>query len=122
MNSFFKKAAVVSSVAVTGLANQIVSAQAKCSVNGKEVDCAEIGGKVKEALGAIPAGNILASFVGLGVVVLAILLVIFWTMMLVHAINSKIENKLMWILAIVFTGLVGAGLYYFIVKRKYQEK
>lgn len=122
MNSFFKKAAIVSSVAVTGLANQIVSAQAKCSINGKEVDCAEMGGKVKEVLGAVPLGNILASFVGLAVVVLAVLLVIFWTMMLVHAINSKIENKLIWILAIVFTGLVGAGLYYFIVKRKYQEK
>ncbi|MBI5079051.1 hypothetical protein HZB06_00010 [Candidatus Wolfebacteria bacterium] len=54
------KSAIFSSL-VLGLAsvtNQVALAAAKCTVNGQEVDCAELGNKVKGILG----GELAASF------------------------------------------------------------
>jgi len=44
--------------------------------------------------------------------------------MLIHAVSKPIENKALWIIILVFTGVIGAIIYYFVVKRKFdlQEK
>jgi uncharacterized membrane-anchored protein len=53
--------------------------------------------------------------------VLAILAFVFWVIMLVDTIQRKFKNendKIVWILVIVLVGIVGAIIYYFIVKRE----
>jgi hypothetical protein len=81
-------------------------------INGRVVDCAELGKNMKGFLGF-----------GIGVVaflfVLGILCAIFWVWMLVHAVASDIKDKPLWIILILFTGLIGAVVYYFAVKRHY---
>jgi len=47
---------------------------------------------------------------------------IFWIMMLVHVAKYPVENKLMWIILMVFTGIIGALIYYFVVKRKFSNQ
>jgi len=53
-------------------------------------------------------------------IVLIILGIIFWIMMLIDAINRKYpaeNDKVVWILVIVLVGVIGAIIYYFVVKR-----
>lgn len=45
----------------------------------------------------------------------------FWIWMLVDAINKPGENKVPWILVLIFAGIVGAILYFFLVYRKRQK-
>ncbi len=55
-----------------------------------------------------------------GIAALAIFLFIFWILMLVDCATRKFKNetdKVIWILIIVFLHLLGAVIYYFIVKR-----
>src|SRR3989344_57648 len=96
------------------VANQIALAAGKCTVNGQEVDCAELGNQVKGFLGW-----------GIGiflvVAVLGIWATVFWIIMIVHAVQHDVENKAMWIILMVFTGIVGALVYYFVVKRKFTK-
>jgi len=65
----------------------------------------------------------------LGLIILFILLavaifvlaVIFWIFMLVDSIQHKYkdsDDKVVWVLVIIFTGIIGALIYYFVVKRK----
>ena len=54
-------------------------------------------------------------------VALGIGLFIFWIVMLIDCAKRKfkLENdKIMWILIIIFLGWLGAIIYYFVVKRK----
>ena len=66
----------------------------------------------------------MAGFLALGFFALAILLVvalfsIFWIWMLVDALmRKKFEDKLVWILVIIFLHFIGALLYYFLVYKK----
>ena len=65
-------------------------------------------------------------FVGWGIFMIvfssiSLLATVFWIMMLIHVANHDVENKTLWVLLIVFTGVVGALVYYFVVKRKYKE-
>ena len=54
-------------------------------------------------------------FVG---VIVAIAVFIFWVMMLVDAIRHASEKtKLVWVVVIIFTHVIGALIYYFIEKR-----
>jgi hypothetical protein len=83
-----------------------------CSINGEEVPCEEL----TKQFGGL--------FAGLGVLmivipIIALLGFIFWLMMIIHAASNPIENKPMWIVLLIFTGLIGAIVYYFIVKRPY---
>ena len=56
---------------------------------------------------------------GIGLMALVSLaLTIFWVLMLVHVATNKNENQLMWVLIIIFTGIVGALIYYFVVIQK----
>src|SRR3989344_4090799 len=97
------------------VANQIALAAGKCTVNGQEVDCAELGNQVKGFLGW--GIGIFLLFAALG-----IWATVFWIMMIVHAAKYNVENKAMWIILMVFTGIVGALIYYFVVKRKFSNQ
>lgn len=111
------KSAVFSSLTLglLTIANQVAFAAAKCTVNGQEVDCAELGNQVKGFLGW--GIGIFILFAALG-----IWATVFWIMMIVHAVKHNVENKAMWIILMVFTGIVGALIYYFVVKRKFSNQ
>jgi cytochrome c oxidase assembly factor CtaG len=53
--------------------------------------------------------------------VIGILALVFWIYMLVDSIKRKYKDhndKIVWVLVIVFLGIIGALVYYFVVKRK----
>jgi hypothetical protein len=53
--------------------------------------------------------------------IIAILGTIFWIFMIVDVAQRKFRNesdKVLWILIVVLAGLIGAIIYYFVVKRK----
>ncbi len=112
-----KKSAIFSSFALglMTISNQVALAAAKCTVNGQEVDCAELGNKVKGILGW-GIGGFLFIFA------LIVLATVFWIMMIVHAARHPINNKGVWIVVMIFTGIVGALIYYFAVKRKFNQQ
>ena len=47
---------------------------------------------------------------------------IFWIIMLVHIVSKPVKNKFLWVFLLVFTGIVGALIYYFVVKRKFNKQ
>jgi hypothetical protein len=96
-------------------ANQIVFAAAKCISNGVEVPCEELGNQIKSFM-AWGIGIFIAIFI------LGTLGTIFWIMMIVHAVKYDIENKAMWLILMVFMGPIGALVYYFVVKRKFNKQ
>lgn len=116
MTNILAKSATWSAVASAVLlaANQVALAAEKCTLNGREVDCAELGNKIRGFLGW-GIGVFLVIFA------LGILATVFWIMMIVHAAKHNVEDKAMWIILMVFTGIVGALIYYFVVKRKFSK-
>jgi len=108
------KSAMFSSLilGLVSVTNQIALAAAKCTVNGQEVDCVELGNKIKGFLGWGIGGFLVIAALGVWATV-------FWIMMIVHAAKYDVENKAMWIILMVFTGIVGSLIYYFVVKRKF---
>ncbi len=99
-----------------GLAvNQVALAQAKCTVNEKEVDCAEAGAQLNGLFGGLFVVMIIAALIGLAGT-------IFWILMIIHAASKPIENRALWIVVMVFTGAVGAVIYYFVVKREFDRQ
>ncbi|KKU13546.1 MAG: hypothetical protein UX17_C0014G0007 [Parcubacteria group bacterium GW2011_GWC2_45_7] len=94
------------------ITNQLVLAQSRCVLNGQEVPCEELAESAK-------------GMIGWGIGLLAVIFVvgiaatIFWLLMIVHAASHPIENRAMWIILMVLTGVVGALIYYFVVKRKF---
>lgn len=91
-----------------------VQAASECTVNGQVVDCAELGGMIKGFI-ALGLGTIFILFA------LGILALIFWIMMLVHAAQQEVANKAMWIILMVFFGVVASIVYYFVVKRPFDK-
>lgn len=95
--------------------NHVAFAAAICRVNGREVPCEEFGGLIQ-------------GFLGFGIILfllffaLGIWATVFWIMMIVHAAKNNIENKAMWIILMVFTGIIGSLIYYFVVKRKFSNQ
>lgn len=74
------------------------------------------------AAGAV-IGGLIIFFVVLWIVIIgfAIFSLVFWILMIVDVAkrNFKQENdKIMWILIVILTGIIGALIYYFMVKRK----
>lgn len=111
------KSAMLSSF-IFGLAsvtNQVALAAVKCSVNGREVPCEEFGNQVERFLG----WGIGIILVVLGLVILA---TIFWIIMIAHAARHPINNKGIWIVVLILTGIFGAIIYYFVVKRKFNQQ
>ncbi len=97
-----------------GIASQAL-AQGKCMLNGKEVPCGELGKTVSGFLGVGFA--VIGALVILGVVAL-----VFWIMMLVHAISKPIDQKPLWIIVLLLFGIVGAIIYYFAVKKNFTNR
>ncbi|OGH72240.1 MAG: hypothetical protein A3G00_04980 [Candidatus Magasanikbacteria bacterium RIFCSPLOWO2_12_FULL_43_12] len=70
----------------------------------------------------------MGGFLGWGIAVVVVLFLvgiaafIFWIVMLVHAASHPVENKAMWIILMVFTGVIGSLIYYFVVKRKFAKQ
>ncbi|HLB70759.1 MAG: PLD nuclease N-terminal domain-containing protein [Candidatus Methanoperedens sp.] len=46
---------------------------------------------------------------------------VFWLWMLIDCAKREIKNKTAWILILIFTSILGAILYYFMVRRKYKK-
>ena len=93
---------------------QLALAQAKCYRSGVEVPCEELAKSVKSFLGW-GIGGFLFIFT------LIILATVFWIIMIVHAARHQINNKGIWIVVMVLTGVFGAFIYYFAIKRKFSE-
>lgn len=95
--------------------NRIALAAATCTVNNQEVPCEELGNQIKGFVGW-----------GLGIFfilfVIGILATVFWIMMIIHAAKHDIQDKGMWIILMVFTGIIGAIIYYFVVKQKFNKQ
>lgn len=57
--------------------------------------------------------------------VLAIIAFVFWIFMIVDVAKRKFKDendKVVWILIVVLTGIIGALIYYFVIKRKDKKK
>ena len=52
---------------------------------------------------------------------ISIAALVFWIMMIVHAASHNINNKAIWIILMVLTGIIGALIYYFAIKRPMNE-
>ena len=113
LNNLKYKLVALSSILGIGILNTLVFAQSKCTVNNQEVPCEQITGAIGKFFGGFLLLTIIAAIVG-------ILASIFWLMMIIHAATKPIENKGVWIIVMVLTGIIGAIIYYFVVKRKFQ--
>lgn len=92
--------------------SQVALAQGTCELNGKQVPCEELGQQLGGFLGA-------GIGIFIAIIVVGIASTVFWIMMLIHAATHEVENKAMWIIVLVFTGIIGAIIYYFVVKRNF---
>ncbi|MEM5799685.1 MAG: PLDc N-terminal domain-containing protein [Candidatus Aenigmatarchaeota archaeon] len=64
-------------------------------------------------------GLFLGLIIGILFLGLLIFAVVFWFWMLVDCLSRKrFDDKLVWVIVLIFLNLLGALLYYFIVKRK----
>lgn len=92
-------------------ASSLAAAYSNCTINGRSVPCNQF---------LDFAGGFIASFVGFFLLLLLAGL-IFWIWMLVDAVKRDFEHKPLWILIILLTGVIGAIVYLFAVKRKYKN-
>ena len=61
------------------------------------------------------------AFIFVFFIVVIILLYVFWIFMIVDAAKRKFKNendKILWILVVVLAQIIGAIVYYFVVKRQ----
>ena len=96
---------ILTALAVT-LSTFLATAQlalAQCSINGKEIPCDQMPQWFWIIMMIMP--------------ILALAGFIFWLMMLIDAIKNQDENKVMWIILIIFLNFLGALIYYFVGKR-----
>lgn len=57
--------------------------------------------------------------------VLVFLGIIFWVVMIIDVVKRDFKNKedrVMWTLIVIFCGIIGAGIYYFTIKKKDKKK
>lgn len=92
----------------------LLATASTCTLNGKDVPCEELTEAVQEFLPVF--GGLMIVFMALGVFSF-----VFWIMMLVHACTHEIKDRAMWIILMVFTGFIGAAIYYFAVKRELKD-
>jgi len=89
-------------------------ASAQCTLNGEQVRCDQIPN-----LGLIIAG--LSAFwliFAIGVIVFVLVFGAFWVWMLVDCVKNDFKDRTMWLIIIVLTGILGAGLYFFMIRKK----
>jgi len=108
---------IVSALAVASscvLRTGVVIAEPLCRMNGREVPCEELSAHL---------GNLAWVGVGLAVFILVFgfFAFVFWIAMIVHVVRHDVKDKTMWIVLLVFTGLIGALIYYFVGKRDYDR-
>lgn len=84
----------------------------------KEFDGEKIEIRAEDVGGAIAIGLGVAIFF----FVLILASIVFWIAMLVHAVSKPIESKALWILILLLTGILGAIVYYFAIKRDFGKK
>ncbi len=75
--------------------------------------------------GIFGSGLAFILFLGFVAIVLAILIFVFWISMLIDCIKRKYKeayDKIVWVLVIIFTGIIGALIYYFVVKVKNKKR
>jgi len=69
---------------------------------------------------AIGAFVLFIIFLWLAMIALAILAFVFWIFMIIDVAKRKFKDeteKIVWILVVVLAGIIGAIIYYFVVKR-----
>ena len=73
------------------------------------------------AIGAAIGGFVLFFIlIWLALIVLAILAFIFWILMIIDVAKRKFKNdndRLVWILVVILAGIIGAIIYYFVIKK-----
>ncbi len=73
-----------------------------------------------QAQGAVTGqGGIIVLIFGLLVIGISLWALIFWLRMLIHAASKSVPNKPLWIIILIFTGIIGAIAYYFTVKKQF---
>ncbi len=87
----------------------------------KEFDNKEININYKDAGGLGGFVGVMLIFV-LFIVLVCLAALIFWVLMLIHAISKPIKSKAVWILILLIFGIIGAIIYYFAVKREFNKK
>ncbi|MEK7159822.1 MAG: PLDc N-terminal domain-containing protein [Patescibacteria group bacterium] len=98
---FFKKVLIVLAFAFMNARSALA---ATCTLNGKEIPCDQM------------PDWIWILFVVMGA--LGVLFFVFWVWMLIDALKNQTENKVMWVLLMIFFSLPGAVVYYIVEKRK----
>lgn len=81
-----------------------------CKINGEIVPCDQM---MEQAWSLFKVFG----FIWIIGVIIAIVVWVFWLMMLIDAIKNQKENKVLWILVILFTSTIGAIIYYIAAKR-----
>ena len=91
-------------MALLALSVYLPLTSAGCFVNGEEVPC----------------DDFFATFGSMFIVIIIVAIIagIFWLWMLIDCAKRNFDSKLVWILLLIFTGTLGAILYFFLVKRK----
>jgi len=71
-------------------------------------------------IGTFAAFFILIFIVSILIFILVILAIVFWIFMIVDAAQREFKqenDKVLWILIVVLTGIIGAIIYYFMIKK-----
>lgn len=66
-------------------------------------------------------GGILSVLFGLAIFAVALAGIIFWILMIIDAVKRKFpkeEDKIVWVLVVVLMGIIGALIYYLMIKKK----
>jgi hypothetical protein len=69
--------------------------------------------------------GILMFFLVLAMIAFAIFLFVFWILMIIDCVTRKFKNdtdKIVWILVLILIHILGAVIYYFVVKRNDKKK
>lgn len=94
---------------------RFASAEAICSFGGKEMPCDEVEELSEWLLGY-------GSIIILLLLLFFIIALVFWAIMIMHASFNPVGKKAFWISIMVLFGIIGAIVYYFVVKRKFDKE
>ena len=83
------------------------STLAECTLNGEVVPCDQMW---EEIWWIFP-------LIGIGLIIGALFMA-FWIWMLVDCATREFNDKVVWIIVLMFAGIIGAIVYYFVIKKK----
>jgi len=115
-----RKMLIAAWVALVGVFTGAVALaqEATCTLNGQQVPCDKM---LEKAGGFLGWGIGVVFLIGLIFFGLGIFCFVFWLLMLIHAASKPINDKVVWVVVIALTGIVGALIYYFVVKREFDR-